>query len=250
MCNITKRRLCISYHISSTRADYNIFHVTTASTKYTCLTKCVRRTDCWAFNYFENNTCELLPVLSQCEEPRSQAGSTFTHLTLCKGETPLELLPRNWSADPCLVWIPQSANFNCPGDVLRGSDAKYCLSLAPYLNLYMPGWFKTPNGFRFVREDQRLQRCPNGYVVKHAVGCSTGWQNYVVGDPVPTNAIQVSVWRDGTPLYSVEYRHGAGGYYIGYYLPSIQKVFIMASRLLTPTQVNILVLNWLEYLMY
>ena len=70
------------------------------------------------------------------------------------------------------------------------------------------------------------------------------WQDYNVGDPIPQNAVQVSVWRDGTPLYGVDFFHN-GGYYIGYYLPTIRKVYIMAGEVFSPTIVEMLVRNWL-----
>ena len=67
-------------------------------------------------------------------------------------------------------------------------------------------------------------------------------------DPVPPNAIQISVWRDGSPLYCVEYLYGFGGFYIGYYIPTMEKVYIMAGRVLSSTHVKILVLNWSIYI--
>ena len=247
-CRTNKRRLCLSYRLGSSRADYGILDTTVASDEHRCMMNCVRHPDCWAFNFINNGTCELLPTLGECEETLTQTESVFIHLSTCDGENPQELMPRNWTTDECLMWIPHSIGSPCPPGVLKSSTNNNCFSLTPNYNLYMPGWFAPDLGFRFVTEDQRTKRCPEGYVVKVAPGCTVTWQGYSVGDPIPANATQVSVWRDGTPLYAVE-RHisSGGGYFIGYYLPTVQTVYIMAGRVFNPTNVRILVVNWYPY---
>ena len=244
--SITKRRLCLSYRMESTRGGYAIFHSTTADGEHWCMIKCIRDPHCWAFNFLYDGTCELLPTLDDCKEPRSHLNSTFVHLSTCEGKTPVDLSPRNWTENECLTWIPHNKDFPCPPGVLMSSSTDYCLSLAPWYGLYMPGWFESPGGFRLVTEDRQTLRCPDGYLLKTAVGCTTTWQDYIVGDPVPPNAVQVSVSRDGTPLYCVEYHPGIGtrGYYIGYYIQTIQKTYIMSGGVYSPTHVKMLVFNW------
>ena len=36
------------------------------------------------------------------------------------------------------------------------------------------------------------------------------WQDYTGGDPIPQNTVQVSVWRDGTPVYGVAFFRNGG----------------------------------------
>ena len=241
--SITKRRLCLSYRMRSSWGNVNIFYTTAAHSEHSCMMKCIRNPDCWAFNFFHDGTCELLAALGDCVEPRSQLNSTFVHLSTCDGETPVDLSPRNWTENECLTWIPHNKDLVCPPGLLRVTSDGFCLSLAPSRGLYMPGWFHSPHGFRFVTTNQTTQRCPDGYVVKAAVGCTTAWQNYTAGDPVPPNAVQVSVWKDGTSLYSVAYSPNSIGYFIGYYLPTSQKVYYMGGAVFSPTDVKILVLN-------
>ena len=241
--DISKRRLCLSYRRESTRGDYTILHSTVVRGEHWCMIKCIRHPHCWAFNFLYDGTCELLPTLGACKEPRSQPNSTLVHLSKCDGETPVELSPRNWTENDCLTWIPHIKDLPCPPGVLKSSSRNYCLSLIPWNGLYMPGWFQSPLGFRLVTENQQTQRCPDGYLLISAVGCTFAWQHYTVGDPLPPNAVQISVWRDGTPLYSVQY-HTIGGYYIGYYIPTTKKVYIMAWRVRSPIHVQMLVLNW------
>ena len=243
MSIISKRRLCLSYRMESSRGDHSIFHKSVAPGEHWCMMKCIRHPNCWAFNYFQNGTCDLLPVLGDCDEPHSQAGSIFGHLSTCKGEMPMDLT-RNWTLDACLTWTSHNKDLPCPEGVLMATDGKFCLSLAPYHGLYIPGWFKSPS-FRLIGENQKTMKCPAGYVVEIAAGCNATWQSYTVGDPVPPNAPQISVWRDGTPLYVVEYRRPINGrYHFGYYLPTVQRVYIMAGSVLSPVHVRMMVLNW------
>ena len=248
MCNTNKRKLCLSQRLSSSRADYSILNTTVAFGENQCMINCARNADCWAFNFFTNGTCELLTALGNCGEARPQTGSVFVQLSACEGANPQEFIPRNWTKDDCLIWIPLNKESPCPPGVLMSSSNEFCLSLAPHHNLYMPGWFYFPNAFRFARDDKRSpQKCPDGYVVKEAPGCTATWQGYIPGDPIPPNAAQVSVWRDGTPLYAVEHlRDIAGDDFIGYYLPTDQKTYIMMGEIFNPTEVRILVLNWMH----
>ena len=243
--SITKRRLCLSYRLISSRGDYNILNKSVVHTENNCMTECVRHVDCWAFNFFHNGTCELLPMIGDCEEPRLKNGSIFAHLTTCKRLIPMNLLPRNWSLDECLKWIPYNKDSPCPTDAVI-SPSGICMTLSFSHGLYMPGWFAEPNGFRFATEKQRALRCPNGYVAQLVDGCSSTWQNYIVGDPIPPNAVQVSVWRDGTPLYSIGWFLAGrrGNNFMGYYLPTTQTVYIVRGIVHNPTNVKIMVLNW------
>ena len=77
-------------------------------------------------------------------------------------------------------------------------------------------------------------KCPAGYVVEIAAGCTASCQSYTVRDPVPPNAPQISVWRAGTPLCVVEYPRPINGrYHFDYYLPTVQRVYIMAGSVLS-----------------
>ena len=108
LSSISKRCLCLSYRTASTWGDYTILHSTVAHREHWCMIKCIHHPHCWAFNFLYDGTCELLPTLGDCEEPRSQPNSTFVHLSTCKGRTPVELPPRNWTENTCLTWIPHN----------------------------------------------------------------------------------------------------------------------------------------------
>ena len=56
--------------------------------------------------------------------------------------------------------------------------------------------------------------------------CPTAWQAFTVGDPIPANAVRVSTWKGGTPLYVVSKLFG-GVSYLGYLLPSANRTFIL-----------------------
>ena len=86
----------------------------------------------------------------------------------------------------------------------------------------------------------RPQRVKAGYLLRVAPECATEWQDYRVGDPVPLQAVRVSSWKDGTPLYSVCARLG-DGWFLGYYLPVVQRPFIMNKKTENPTFVRMLV---------
>ena len=232
--------------MGSTQGDHSILHKTVTPGESWCMMKCIRHPDCWPFNYFQNGTCELLPVLGGCDEPHSQAGSTFFQLSTCKGDTPVDLT-RNWTSNACLLWVQHHTDLPWPDGVLMSTSGIFCLSLAPYHGLYIPGWFRVgmKPSFRLVTEHHKTQKCLAGYVVKIAAACTTTWQYFTVGSPVPPNALQISNWRDGSPLYAVEnHRPNSGLNYIGYYLLTTCRVYIMAGRVLSPVHVRTLVLNW------
>ena len=128
--DMSKRRLCLSYQMEATRGDYTILHSTVVRGEHWCMIKCIRHPHCWAFNFLYDGTCELLPTRGDCKEPRSQPNSTFVHLSKCDGETPVELSPRNWTANACLTWLPHNKDLPCPPGVLKSSSRHYCLSLA------------------------------------------------------------------------------------------------------------------------
>ena len=79
-----------------------------------------------------------------------------------------------------------------------------------------------------------------GYLLRVAPECPTDWQDYLVTDPVPLQAVQVSSWKDGTAIYFVSAPFG-GQEYLGYYIPSVQRSFIKSNKARNPTSVHILV---------
>ena len=70
--------------------------------------------------------------------------------------------------------------------------------------------------------------------------CPTAWQAYSVGDPIPGEAVRVSTWKDGTPLYMVSKFLG-GVSRLGYLLPSANRTFIVYMGLNSPMNVSLLV---------
>ena len=126
MISIIKRHMCLSYRMESSLGGYGALDKSAVPGEHWCMIKCIRHPGCWAFNFFCDGTCELLYVLGDCEELRSQHNSTFVHLSTCVGKTPVNMSPRNWTENACLTWIPHNKDLPCPPGVLTGSGGKFC----------------------------------------------------------------------------------------------------------------------------
>ena len=176
-----------------------------------------------AYNWFPGlSRCELLPALDPCDETEEQEGFIFVHLRDCNNTIPWEVGRRNWSAEaPCLSWRWFQSSQICPSDVLRDECGDFCAALVPHKGLYMPGWYSMQ--YRMVTEEAELVKCYS-YLLPVAAGCQTVWRDYKVGDPIPSQAVQVSTRVDGTLLYMVIHKSITG---TGYHLPPLQQTFIM-----------------------
>ena len=242
---IEKRRMCIDYQVRNSRFAANILRVFYGISEAECLLQCARHPDCVAYNMWHGNrTCELVPGLGHCVETEEEEGSKFVGLGECDGEVPWDVGRRKWTSDgPCLAWQRHFATDNegsCPVGTQRGPGGWPCVSLLPNNGLYLPGWCANKRGYRVITEQQQGRICPGwGYVLLVSPGCPTTWQSYTVGDPIPSRAVKVSTWTDGTPLYVV-----AGfppNYYLGYISSDAQRTLIFKEGLQSPTNVRILV---------
>ena len=139
---------------------------------------------------------------------------------------------RNWSVDAtCLTWRRVDAVRgvdSCAGDILRSPSPLACASIIPSKGTYLPGWYNNGEEFRTVIEDIKLLVCLGpgvGYLLRVAPGCPTDWIWYNMGETIPNNAVKVSIWKDGTPLYFVTSTDHTGFWHMGYLLPSIPQTF-------------------------
>ena len=247
----TKRKICIELSIGSSRWNRTVLKSIPGVRNSDCMVRCAHNPSCGAYNWIHTNgTCELLPVLGDCPgESVEEEDSMFVHLADCTGHMPLVVARRNWSADSlCLTWrLVDTFNGvdSCAADILRSPSPEACASLIPSKGTYLPGWYINREAFRTVTEDVKPLVCSGkgvGYLLRVAPGCPTDWVWYRVGEPIPTNAVQVSTWEDGTPLYFVTATDPPGDFWhIGYLLPSIPKTFIYSSDVYSPTTVKILV---------
>ena len=238
---INKRNLCYEYKVQGSRWNKDIISVLQTSLESACLTQCGHQPRCMAYNWFpEVGTCELLPALDACDETEEQEGSIFVHLRDCNNIIPWEVGRRNWSAEaPCLYWRRFQSSQDCPSDILRNKRGKFCVALVPHKGIYVPGWYS--HEYRMVTEEAESVKCSGtqyGYLLQVAGGCPTAWKNFKVGDPIPTQAVQVSTWMDGTPLYMVDHDPNFG---LGYYFPPLQQTFIMMVTTKSPVDVLMLV---------
>ena len=157
-----------------------------------------------------------------CENGSQFSISTAVHSTVKNlAHSPIQhsFTSQNVKARPCWTltqeldweWLSDVAtthqNLPCPTGVFKSPSRNYFLSLAPWNGLYIPDWFQSSLGFRLATENQQTQRCLDGYLIIFAVGCTFAWQHYTVGGAVSPNAVQVSVWKDGTLLYWVEFQY-------------------------------------------
>ena len=199
--------------------------------------QCAHNPICGAYNWISNSgTCELLPVHGQCEkETQENDDSTFVHLADCREVVPWVVPRRNWSADSvCLKWRRVDAfsgMYSCYEDILISPSDKACASIIPNKGMYLPGWYVNGRPFRTVAEDVKPLQCYGhgaGCLLHVSPDCPTEWVWYNVGERVPTNAEQVSTWKDGTPLYFVTSPDHTGFWHIWYLLPSLSRTFILA----------------------
>ena len=218
LCNVigetvvTERKMCVQFRILHSRWNYTVLQSIYKVQKADCLLRCVRNPSCSAYNWIHTNgNCELLPALGDCPgDSMEEEDSTFVHLADCTGHMPWVVARRNWSVDAKYLTWRQVDAFNgvdsCAADILRSPSPKTCASLIPSKGTYLPGWYINREAFRTVTEDVKPLVCSGkgvGYLLRVAPGCPTDWVWYRVGEPIPTNAVQVSTWKDGTPLYFV-----------------------------------------------
>ena len=237
----SKRKLCVEYRTSGGHRNANFLAVSHYESESKCLQQCCRLPRCTAYNYIQNGTCQLLPSIGACNAPEKLPGSSYVHLGDCRGETVWQVGHTEMKEKPCLIWhSPVVDSDICPPEILRGADNKYCAGLGVNKGLYLPGWYQKGK-FRAVSEAGIKLFCPGGYFLQVRPNCSSSWQDYTVGDPVPAQAEQVSVWKDGSPLYMVTKRFGF--WYFGYYLPSEKRTFMVIRQVESPTNVKILILQ-------
>ena len=236
----SKLKLCVEYQVASSRVTDGILTVIYNSTRSKCIIQCARHPICRAFNMLhDRGTCELLPDFGDCGEGSHHEGSTFIQLRLCRATVPWAVQWRNWSAEvTCLKWNLHDGTVSCPTDNFRGPISYQCLALTPHKGLYLPSWQTSPKGFRIVTVDEHTRKCPRGYLLAASPHCPVSWVAYKVGDPIPTRAVQVSTWTNGSPLYFVAVCNVAC--YMGYYLPHTRRSYMMAGRVLNPGDVFIL----------
>ena len=200
-----------------------------------------------AYNMHQNNTCELVPQAGSCNETKEQEGSIFVHLSECRDEVPWAVGRRNWTEhSPCISWIPFEALYrgrNCPPEVFRSPNGWACVTISAHKGMYLPGFYSPLAQFRIIDEDSKPVWCYGyaGYGLVVAPECRTAWLPYTVGNPIPPKALQVSTWKDGEPIYIVGTLLLRTAY-IGYYLPSANRTFILKGGLHSPNQVDILAL--------
>ena len=131
------------------------------------------------------------------------------------------------------------------GNVTGIRIGKCWAAVAENKGLHLPCCYK--NGkFRIVSEDGTALRCigdGSRYILHVRPNCSIMWQDYTIGDPIPAKAAQVSVWKDFSPLYMVAAKFGL--LKIGYYSPAAKRIFILARTPRNPSNVQILIINWL-----
>ena len=140
----------------------------------------------------------------------------------------------------CLFWerrnIVPGVNA-CPEHTLRPPTARRCATVFPHKGLYLPGCYRDEHYVRLVTELGNPVYCKGpGYMLAKMSDCPITWQKYTAGQPIPSNAVPVGAWKDGTPLYLV-----LSGEYFGYYLPSEQTNFIHIGNTQNPLEVNMLV---------
>ena len=249
-----KRKMCVQYQIRNSRWTEIILRIFYGISEGRCLWQCTRHPQCMAYNMrHADGTCELLPDIGTCAETNETEGSTFVSLGDCNGKVPWDVGRRNWTSDgPCLTWhIYYAYNYQgpCPSGTLRGPGGWSCVSLVPNKGLYLPGWSANRRNYRVVNEEQQITSyCDGvGYILKVAPGCSTAWQPYIVGGPLPPKVVNISTWKDGTPLYFVAgLRLNNGDWYLGYLMHSVQRTFIPHNNMENPTNVTILVFTWMR----
>ena len=237
-----KRKLCVEYRVSNGHRNENFLGVSHYKSASRCLQQCCRFPLCSAYNYLQNGTCQLLPRTGNCNAPEKLEGSSYVNLRDCRGDIVWQVnRPDIKTSKQCIIWHrPLGGSVICFSEILRAPDNKYCAGVGANKGLYLPGWYE--NGkFRVVSEQSTKLICKAGYFLQVTPNCSSMWQDYTVGDPIPGQAVQISVWKDGTPLYMVAVR--IGFWYVGYYLPSAKRTFVLVRQVESPTNVKMLIMK-------
>ena len=236
------KKLCVEYQIQNSRWSGAILDVMHNVDVFQCLRKCLEYPNCMAYNLWRGNgTRELVPALRYCDETLENYGSTFVYLRPCSGRVPWVVGQFNSSTETsCLFWERRNIipGINaCPEHTLRPPTARRCATVFPHKGLYLPGWYRDEHYVRLVTELGNPVYCKGpGYMLAKMSDCPITWQKYTAGQPIPSNAVPVGAWKDGTPLYLV-----LSGEYFGYYLPSEQTNFIHIGNTQNPLEVNMLV---------
>ena len=172
-------------------------------------------------------TCKLLPGIHTCHVPDELEGSFFVHLTDCNGDVAWQVDHPDINANKkCLTWHrPLHDSVICPPDVLRTPNNKVCAGVGANKGLYLPGWYDTGK-FRVISAEGTILRCTDGYFLEVKPDFPVLWQDYTIADPIPGQAVQISVWKDGTPLCLVAARFTTR-WLIGYYLTTAKRTFFL-----------------------
>ena len=190
----SRLKLCVEYQVDSSRVTDGILAVIHNITRSKCVINCARHPICRAFNTWrDHGTCELLPDFGDCGEGSPQEGSTFIQVGLCKASVPWSVIWRNLSAEnTCLKCMLHDGSLSCPTNGFPVPMGFFCLALTPHKGLYLPGWQKSPLGFRSVTVNEQKMRCRIGYLLQTSPDCPLSWIPFGAGDPVPTKAVQVN----------------------------------------------------------
>ena len=238
---VVKRKICVEYRMSNSRMRAKFLGIIHDKPESGCLQQCSRLHSCSAYNYLKNGTCQLLSRTDGCHVPYGIEGSFFVNLADCSGDIV-------WQAgNPDGNFNTQCLSRHSPlyGNVTGLRIGKCWAAVAENKGLHLPCCYK--NGkFRIVSEDGTALRCigdGSRYILHVRPNCSIMWQDYTIGDPIPAKAAQVSVWKDFSPLYMVAAKFGL--WKIGYYSPAAKRIFILARTPRNPSNVQILIINWL-----
>ena len=238
-----KRKMCVEYQVQNSRRHGVILDVIEKVEESECLQRCARIPECMGYNLWrEEAKCELVPSLFKCRETGEHNGSKFVQLGSCEGETPWVATRRNHSED-CLIWEHRNADMGvgvCPEGALRAPNDGTCASITTNRGLYLPSWYADGDIFRAIKEPGKVIYCSrSGYVLIERPTCPVTWQSYSAGDPIPTEAVGVCTWKDGTPLYLVAALL-SNKHITGYYLPSEKQTFFYRNGIKSPLQVKML----------
>ena len=242
----TKRQLCVEYVVENSRSNKTALATFNNMIESECLRRCAHHSDCNAYNLQDGGICEILPGLETCTETNGHVGSKFVHLGSCNLQVPWVVADRDLTAEACPKWHHQatlSTNI-CPAGMAKNPDGWACVALIPFKGLYLPGWYY--GKYRFITDEAEPRRCTGyGYILRNVTECPVSWKPYTVGNPLPSKAVEASIWKDGTPLYFVTGKTGFH-WYIGYLLPSVPRTFITKGMVepFSPINVRILVYIW------
>ena len=196
-----KRKLCVEYRISQDKKKADFLWVGHYTHESGCLQRCCRHSKCSAYNYLQSGTCQLLPAIRDRNEPEKLGGSSYVQLADCTADIVWQVDHNGMKASrPCLIWHrPLGGKVICPPEMLKGPDNRYCAGVGLNKGLYLPGWYDIGQ-FRLISDKVAPLWCEDGYFLQVRPNCSSLWQNYTVGDPIPEQAAQIRVWKDGTPV--------------------------------------------------